>query len=135
AETKFSNRYFEDEAEEGALLKDFARDYSEGKIEDPAQYKFLIKKHAVLPSADTLIYEEQLKLDKPCTPSISLSLKLDEDAEQTEVEKLDALIAFIEGDDTLPNGSYYIHVTKEVPNKKPNTVSAHELVGCVNNFV
>src|SRR5699024_6341222 len=29
AETKFSNRYFEDEAEEDALLKDFAKDYNE----------------------------------------------------------------------------------------------------------
>src|SRR5699024_8832819 len=54
AETKFSNRYFEDEAEEDALLKDLAKDYNEGKFEDPAQYKFLIKKHAVLPSEDTL---------------------------------------------------------------------------------
>ena len=128
AETKFSNRFFEDEAEEDALLKDFAKDYNEGRFADPLQYKYLIKKYAVLPSEDTLIYEEQLKGDPPCTPRISLSLKLDEDAEQTEVEKLDALIAFIKDDDTLPNGSYHIHVSKEVPNKKPNTVSAHELV-------
>src|SRR5699024_11714832 len=110
AETKFSNRYFEDEADEDALLKDFAKDYNEGRIADPLQYKYLIKKYAVLPSEDTLIYEEQLKGDPPCTPRISLSLKLDEDAEQTEVEKLDALIAFIKDDDTLPNGSYHIHV-------------------------
>src|SRR5699024_1533160 len=127
-EAKFSNRYFEDEAEEYAILKDFAKDYNEGRFADATQYKSLIKKYAVLPSEETIIYEEQMKGDQPCTPRIGLSLKLDEDAEQTEVEKLDALIAFIEDDDTLPNGSYHIHASKEVPNKKPNTVNAHELV-------
>src|SRR5699024_7403003 len=52
AETKFSNRFFEDEAEEDALLKDFAKDYNEGRFADPLQYKYLIKKYAVLPSED-----------------------------------------------------------------------------------
>src|SRR5699024_5121613 len=104
AETKFSNLFFEYEAEEDDLLKDFAKDYNEGWFADTIQYKYSIKKYAVLQSEDTLIYEEQLKGDPPCTPRISLSLKLDEDAEQTEVEKLDALIAFIKDDDTLPNG-------------------------------
>lgn len=128
AEAHFSNRYFEDEAEENALLQDFANDYNDGKFVDPTQYASLIKKHAALPNETTIIYEEQLKGDPPCTPKISMSVKHEEDADQTAVERLDTIIEFIEDEDTLPNGSYYIHVNEEVPNKTPSTEKTHELV-------
>ena len=128
AKAHFSNRYFEDEVEEHALLSDFANDYNDGKFVDPTQYKSLIKKHAALPSENTLIYEEQLKGDPPCTPRVSISVEIEDDVKQTAAERLDTIIEFIEEEDILPNGSYFIHVNKAVPNKTPPTESTHELV-------
>src|SRR5690625_2388789 len=127
-EDKFSNIYFEDKQEEDALLMDFSRDYNHGKFVDPTQYASLIKKHTELPSENTIIYEELIKGDQPCTPEIHLSIELDESEEQTVEDRLATLLTYIENEDTMPNGSYSISIRKFDPDNPYDEKNAHELV-------
>jgi len=127
-EDKFSNIYFEDKKEEDALLMDFSRDYNLGKFVDPTQYAFLIKKHTELPNESAITYEEKIKGDQPCTPEIHLRIELDESEEQTVEERMATHITYIENENTLPNGSYFISIRKVDPDNTYDEKHAHELV-------
>ena len=127
-EDTFSNRYFEDESEEAALIKEFSKDYNEGKFVDPAQYKSLIKKHATLPNEHTVHYEEQQKANQPCTPEIHLNIDHTKKEEQTEQERFEALKEFIEKNDKLPNGMYFLNIREEDPEETYDRETYHDLV-------
>lgn len=122
------NRYFEDEKEENSLLKSFGEDYNAGKFENPEEYPLLIKKHAELPNEESLLYEEQIKADPPCTPEIKVSIAYKETEAQQIEEKLAAFVEFIKHETSLPNGSYYIHINEEEPENTYDRKSEHEIV-------
>src|SRR5690625_4839922 len=127
-EDKYSNKYLKDKQQEDDLIMNFSIDYNHGKFVDPTQYASLIKKHTELPSENTIIYEELIKGDQPCTPEIHLSIELDESEEQTVEDRLATLLTYIENEDTMPNGSYSISIRKFDPDNPYDEKNAHELV-------
>lgn len=127
-EDRFSNLYFEDEAEETTLIMDFAVDYNEGRFTDHASFKSLIKKHAALPNKHSKYYEEQLQGNQPCTPNIHLKVEHQNDEDQSTKERFEALAEYVNNDDDLPNGEYFIQVAEADPENDYDQESYSELV-------
>ena len=114
-EDKFSSRYFENKEEERALALNFAKDYEAGKFTEPGEYKHLIRRHAALPNEESNLFEDQLEGNEPCTPAVKLQIDHEQTEEQTQEERFEDLVEFIEDDQDLPNGTYAISIWEEDP--------------------
>lgn len=125
---KYSYIHFEDVEELKALRYDLVKDYNAGYFNDPDQFEAVLKRQMIEPDPETLIYEEQLYGEFPCTAHISLEVEHNTTHLKSREDRMLDIVDYIRSNPKLPNGYYGIHLTEENSEKTSNQNRLYESV-------